>query len=347
MRWLITGGCGFIGRNLITDLLRGVGHSLRIVDDLSVGSREGLASVCEFTEVFPERIGAGGSEWSGVELVEGDVCDDRLALNVVRDADVIVHLAASTGVGPSVEDPRADCRTNVIGTLNYLEAARQRAVQRFVFASSSAPIGECEPPIHEELAARPVSPYGASKLAGEGYCSAFYRSFGVETVALRFGNVYGPRSEGKSSVVARFITRALHGDPLEVFGDGHQTRDFIHVTDLVGAIRKAATVPGVGGEVFQIATQSETTILELAEILSELLQEAGVGELPLRHASARVGDVRRSFSDTTKARERLGWTAERDLWSGLEQTLEWFLHALSRADDDTSGEPGKSFVRSP
>ena len=146
-----------------------------------------------------------------VELIVGDIRDADKTLKVCKGIDVIVHLAANTGVGPSVEDPRTDMEANIIGTFNMLDAARQNKVKKFIFASSGAPIGECEPPIHEELAPHPVSPYGASKLAGEGYCSAYYRTFDVSTVALRFGNVYGPGSSHKSSVLAKFIRQALSG----------------------------------------------------------------------------------------------------------------------------------------
>jgi len=196
-------------------------------------------------------------------------------------------------------------------------------VKRFVFASSGAPLGEQEPPLHEEMAPHPVSPYGASKLAGEAYCSAYWRTFGVETVVLRFGNVYGPGSHRKQSVVAKFIKRALAGEPLEIYGDGTQSRDFIYVDDLVRAIVLAATKPGVAGEVFQIATNRETTVAELAEALLEVLQKHGVAGVEVRHADPRPGDVRRNYSDTRKARELLGWQAQMSLAGGLAHTLTW------------------------
>src|SRR5262249_36747261 len=205
----------------------------------------------------------------------------------------VVHLAANPGVGPSVADPRADCVTNVIGTLNYLEACRHAGVRRFVFASSGAPVGECEPPIHEELPAHPVSPYGASKLAGEAYCSAYRRTFGLETVVLRFGNCYGPLSSHKGSVVAKFIRAAIAGEPWEIYGDGRQTRDFIFVDDVADAIIRGATADGVGGEVFQIATSAETTVLELAGQLGRVLARNGIAAPELRHGEVRVGDVKR------------------------------------------------------
>jgi UDP-glucose 4-epimerase len=179
--------------------------------------------------------------------------------------------------------------------------------------------------VHEEKAPRPVSPYGASKLAGEGYCSAYARSFGVDTVALRFGNVYGPHSDRKSSVVAAFIKRALADEPLEIYGDGGQTRDFIHVDDLVRAIGKAASVPGIGGEIFHIATAQETTVAELAEALIRVLARHGFSGVQLRNAPPRTGDVRRSFADTSKAAERLGWRAEVSLEEGLAGVVQWFV----------------------
>ena len=232
MNWLVTGGCGFIGTALIRSLMQEGDHAVRVVDNLSVGTREDLAAAGDFVEVSsdgPGPIASGGQ----VELLAGDITDKDLALRAARGADVIVHFAANTGVMPSVEDPRGDCMSNVVGTLNYLEAARHNDVGRFVFASSGGTvIGEVEPPIHEEMVPHPVAPYGASKLAGEGYCSAYFQTFGVETVALRFGNVYGPLSGHKNSVVARFIKRAVEGEVLEIYGDGTQTRDFIFVDDL-------------------------------------------------------------------------------------------------------------------
>jgi len=264
-------------------------------------------------------------DWAdSVQLVVGDVLDESLTEEIAQGADVMVHLAANTGVGPSVENPRMDCVINVVGTLNCLEAARKQQVRRFVFASSGAPIGEVEPPIHEEMVPRPVSPYGASKLAGEAYCSAYSRTYGVESVALRFGNVYGPGSTHKSSVVAKFIKRAMGQMPLEIYGDGSQTRDFIYIDDLVAAVVAAATVAGVGGEVFQIATSRETAVAELTDQSANALVAAGYQKPEVLFSKPRVGDVRRNFSETSKARRQLGWAAETELELGLSKTIGWF-----------------------
>lgn len=320
MRWLITGGCGFLGTNLIKRLIVDGGHSVRVIDNLSVGSKDDLANVVNYTEIRSIEI---KKDLQGVELIVGDICDETLALQAAIGIDVIVHFAANTGVGPSVEDPRSDCVINVLGTFNYLEAARQNGVGRFVFASSGAPIGEVdEPPIHEELVAHPVSPYGASKLAGEGYCSAFFQSYKVDTVALRFGNVYGPGSIYKSSVVAKFIKKAMKGEAITIYGDGAQTRDFIYIEDLVDAVILAATIDDVGGEIFQIATNTETTVGEIGKMLIEMMSKE---DIPTIYAEPRVGDVKRNYSDTSKARRMLGWAPKWDLNDGLSETVNYFL----------------------
>ena len=325
-RWLITGGCGFIGTRLIKRLVSKGNHVIRILDNLSVGTKEDLGRVGDFVEL---DVNSFNSQFTTstptIELVVGDITDYNHCVKSSKGMDVIVHLAANTGVAPSVENPRNDLKSNVIGTFNMLEAAKQNCSKRFVFASSGAPIGDCKPPIHEELPTHPVSPYGASKLCGEAYCSAYYRTFGVETVVLRFGNVYGIGSEKKNSVVAKFILNAINGMPLEIYGDGNQTRDFIYIDDLIGAICCAATAEDIGGETFQIATSTETTICELGEKLVSALKDLGVNHIEMCHTLPRLGDVQRNFSDTSKAKKQLGWQAQVALSEGLKRTAEWFF----------------------
>lgn len=353
IRWLITGGCGFIGTALIRRLVREGGSRIRVLDNLSVGTRKDLARVCDFMEISAESIGrcaawrkneserneqavssipasqppslpAVESTTHRVQLLAGDIRDAQTCLVAARDIDIIVHLAANTGVPQSLDAPRRDMEANVVGTFNMLESARENRSKRFVFASSGAPVGECSPPIHEEMPCHPVSPYGASKLAGEAYCSAFFRSYGVETVALRFGNVYGPGSSHKSSVVAKFVKNAMAGEALEVFGDGTQTRDFIFIEDLVDAILQASAANGAGGEVFQIATSRERTVNELAALLLSVLKEAGFPGAEIVHGTLRKGDVKRNFSDTAKAEKVLGWKARVDIEEGIVRTVQWF-----------------------
>lgn len=315
-----------MGTSLIRSLAQEGEHKVRIVDNLTVGTREDLSNVCEFIESGAGELGSVSDNSTSVELVEGDILDEELALRAAKGADVIVHFAANTGVAPSVENPRTDCLTNVVGTLNYLEAARHCGVGKFVFASTGAALGEVEPPLHEDLAPRPIAPYGSSKLSGEGYCSSYFQTFGVETVALRFGNVYGPGSGHKEhNAVPRSVRRALEGKPLEIYGDGSQTRDFVYIDDLIRAVRLAATTEGIGGETFQIATSAETSVNELVDKLLAALAAAGMKNVEVRQTAPRRGDAQRNYSDTSKAERMLGWRAEVGLDEGLRRTLNWFL----------------------
>ena len=319
--FLITGGCGFIGTSLISSLIQSnQSCSIRVLDNLMTGTVGDLAEVASLHE---GNRGSMNLRAGFVELVEGDIRDSALLQECAIGVDCIIHLAANTGVEPSVENPRLDMESNVIGTFNVLEAARLNGVKKFIFASSGAPAGEVEPPIHEELPPHPVSPYGASKLAGEGYCSAYYRTFGVDTVCLRFGNVYGPRSKKKSSVVAKFIRHALLGESCVIYGDGKQTRDFLYIDDLVRAVMLSIEKP-VGGETFQIATGMERTVGEVANIIAGALARRGVN-MKIEHDSPRLGDVMRNFSDTRKAARMLGWKTEVEVSDGIERTLDWFL----------------------
>lgn len=319
---LITGGCGFIGTSLIDRILKKYPKvSIRILDNFSAGKPDDLAEVCEYSLYESSKAFSGR-----VVLIEGDIRDIETAILTAKGVDTIVHLAANTGVGPSVENPRLDMDCNVIGTFNMLESARKNKVKKFIFASSGAPAGEVEPPIHEELPPHPVSPYGASKLAGEGYCSAYYRTFGINTVCLRFGNVFGPRSKKKSSVVAKFIRQALNGEICKIYGDGLQTRDFIFIDDLVSAVLKCIQKE-VGGETFQIASGIEHTVDEVAGLIQRILADIGK-EMKIVHDSPRKGDVKRNFSDTSKAEKVLGWKSHVNLKTGIETTVQYFVNTL-------------------
>lgn len=319
--WLITGGCGFIGRNLLATLLAEGQLDIRILDNLSIGSKKDLLEIYNFREIDMPIM----SRPVGVELLVGDVCNLDDAYSACKGIDIVIHLAGNSGVQASIENPHYDCQANVVGTLNMLESSRKNRVSRFVFASSSAPLGEQEPPIHEKKVPMPVSPYGASKLACEAYCSAYYRSFGLETVVLRFGNVYGPLSTHKSSVVAKFIKKAFREEALEIYGDGQQTRDFIYVSDLIRSIRLAAEV-NCAGEIFQIATHNETPINELVQLLIQRIEEAKPkANIQVQYASRRKGDITRNYSDISKAREILGFEPEVDLHMGLKKTIDWFI----------------------
>jgi UDP-glucose 4-epimerase len=299
MRVLVTGGAGFIGANLVRLLLER-GYEVTVLDNLSAGRREQLQDL-------------------PIEFVEGDILDVDLVNRVLPGHDGVVHLAAQTGVPGSLVDPHRDCEVNVIGILNVLEACRHAGVNRFVFASSNAPLGRQPPPATEDKAPLPISPYGASKLAGEGYCLAYHGSWGLGTVALRFANVYGPYSAHKGSVVAKFFKDIVAEGEITIDGDGQQTRDFVHVSDLCRAIILALE-SDVSGEVFQIATGVETSIQELAETVREVTGRS----LEVRHGPARQGDIRKNYSAVGKVRSVLGWEPTVELRDGLREMWEWF-----------------------
>ena len=324
MVWAISGGFGFIGRNLIKLLVRNRVETVVVLDNGTTGSIEDLRLVTEVVKTGSTSE-AIRRETGRVYAIEGDVRDSTACRNLAVQADVIVHLAANPSVEKSVQHPLVDFDVNARGTITLLEASREFPPTRFILASSSAPLGSVEPPIRENMAARPMSPYGASKLAGEGYCMAYSHCFGVPTVCLRFGNVYGPMSGHKTSVVARMARDACSTGALTIHGDGLQTRDFIYVEDLAEAIVKASTAPSAVGEVIQIATQSETSIRDLAEYLRIVLAEHGVVGVRLEVGAPRQGDIRRSFSDTSKARALLGWEARTTLEVGVRQTLASLL----------------------
>jgi len=305
LKILVTGGAGFIGTNLIR-LLCSQRHVVRVFDNLSVGRRDYVES------------------WA--EIIVGDILDPDQVRQAVSGMDGVVHLAAQTGVPGSLVDPRRDCQTNVLGTLNVLEACRLEAVDRLVFASSNAPLGRQPPPATEDKAPLPISPYGASKLAGEGYCLAYHGSWGLGTIVLRFANVYGPYSAHKGSVVAKFIREILSGKTLTIDGDGQQTRDFVYVDDLCRAI-VLALESDVSGEVFQIATGEETSIAQLAQ----LLQDIAGRELGIEHGPSRQGDIRKNYSVIAKVRSTLGWEPLVSLPEGLRICYEWFQEQASVA----------------
>ena len=309
MKILVTGGAGFIGSNFVRIAI-GSGHQVTVLDDLSVGDVRYLAGL-------------------PVRCVEGSILDETLVRAEVAVHDAVVHLAAQSGVPRSLDNPRGDCQLNVIGTLNVLEGCRRartgRNGPRFVFASSNAVLGRQTPPATEQQAPLPISPYGASKLAGEAYCLAYHGSWGMSTIALRFGNVYGPYSAHKKSAVAKFLGDIFTTGSITIDGDGLQTRDFVYVDDLCRALLCAVQSP-VEGEVFQIATGAETSIYAL----SEMIQETVGRPIESRRAQARSGDARRNFSSIAKAAAMLDWRPQVPLEEGLRLTYQWFLDWRSR-----------------
>ena len=296
----MTGGCGFVGVNLVPMLLER-GDDVRILDNFSLAGRDRAAGL-------------------DVEVLEGDVRDHEAVAQAVEGMDAVIHLAAFGNVVDSVAEPCENFDVNARGTFVVLHEAVRAGVRRFVFASTGgALIGDAPPPVDERSVPRPISPYGASKLSGEGYCHAFRGSYGLETVALRFANAYGPRSEHKKGAVTAFIKRALRGEPLVIYGDGSATRDFLYVDDLCRGITAALAAPAED-PVIHLASERETTLSELARLIVEITG----AEVPIEHGQRRRGEVERNFARARRASELLGFRAAVSLEEGLARTADWF-----------------------
>ena len=298
---MITGGRGFIGVNLVDQL-----------------SPVGLVEILD----NQKRCSPTGWQAQSVRLHQTDILQLGLAAKPFQGIGQIVHLAAYGSVVESIADPMANFAVNVQGTLNVLRAAVDGGVGRLVFASTGgALIGDAAPPVNEQSLPKPISPYGASKLCGEAYCHAFSNAYGLETVCLRFGNVYGPHSAHKKGAVTTFIKALMRDEPIVIYGDGSASRDYIHVEDLCAGIESALTMPVTGNEVFHLASGRETTVLQLAELLRDI---AGKPNHPIEFRPARQGEVTRNFASCTKAREAMGFEPKWRLENGLAATWEWF-----------------------
>jgi UDP-glucose 4-epimerase len=309
---LVTGGAGFIGSHLVRALVEG-GHRVRVLDDLSTGSPGNLDGV-------------------GVEMLVGDLRDPDAVRTAVAGAEVVHHLGALGSVSRSVADPVRSTSVNLMGTLNLLIAARQAGVRRMVFASSSSVYGDTPTlPKHEEMAPVPLSPYGASKLAAESYCRAFAHSYGLETVSLRFFNVFGPRQDPTSeyaAVIPRFASRMLAGEPPLVFGDGRQSRDFTYVDNAVRAcLLAAAAGPEAVGEVMNVGCGDTHTLLDLIDAMNAHL---GTALQPV-FTDPRPGDVRHSLASIEKAERMIKYRPEISVSQGLSKTLDWLTSSATLA----------------
>ena len=303
---LVTGGAGFIGSNIVRELVAR-GEGVRVLDNFSTGRRENLAEVL-----------------NDIELIEGDVRDPSACRRAVAGVEYVLHQGAIPSVQRSVDDPSISNDANVSGTLNLLIAARDAGVRRVVYASSSSVYGDSPTlPKHEDMTPRPRSPYAVSKLAAEYYCQVFTEVYGLETVSLRYFNVFGPRQDPTSqysAVIPLFVQAMLAGEPPVVYGDGLQSRDFTYVSNNVEANLLAATVPGVAGRVFNIACGKRYTLLDLIAMLNDIL---GTRIDPV-FAPPRHGDVKHSLADIRLAQEQMSYTVDVDFETGLERTVTWY-----------------------
>jgi nucleoside-diphosphate-sugar epimerase len=309
MRLLVTGGGGFIGSHLVQACLED-GHEVRVLDNFATGRRENL-------------IGLDSS----FELIEGDIQSYERVHNAALGCEMVLHQAAMPSVPRSIQDPLTSNASNVIGTLNVLLAARDNDVRRVIFASSSSVYGASEAlPKVESQAPLPISPYAVAKLAGEGYCRSFNAVYGLETVALRYFNVFGPRQDPLSqyaAVIPIFLSAVLKGERPTIYGDGNQTRDFTYVSNIIDANRLAMTASDVAGQLLNVGCGTGVSINEVVLAIAELTGH----EVTPRYAPPRIGDVPHSTASIDRAREVLGFEPRVGFRDGLARTIEYFERA--------------------
>lgn len=304
---VVTGGAGFIGSHIASALSAG-GARVRVLDDLSTGHRENLDEI-------------GGD----IDFIEGSVADESVLKKALNGAELVFHEAAIPSVPRSVAEPTQTHIASVDGTFSLLLAARDQKVRRVVYAASSSAYGD-QPtlPKSEQMAPDPLSPYAVAKLVGEYYCQVFTRVYGLETVSLRYFNVFGPRQDPGSQysgVVSRFISALFGNERPVIYGDGEQSRDFTYIENVVAANLSAASATGAVGKVINVANGARIT---LNELLAELKELTGKQDVTAEYLEPRVGDVRHSLADITMARELLGYESKVDLREGLKRTLDWW-----------------------
>lgn len=306
MRYLVTGGAGFIGSHTVDELVRR-GHSVVVLDDLSAGKDENLSEIR-----------------GKITFVKGSIIDLEMVRRACHEANYVLHLAARTSVPRSVKDPLETNRVNVEGTLNVLVAARDAKVKRVVFAASSSAYGETPTlPKVETMEPAPISPYGVSKFVGEAYARVFGRCYGLETVSLRYFNVFGPRQDPRSpysGVLSKFITAALDDEQPAVYGDGEQSRDFTYVENVVQANLQACEAPSASGKVFNIGTGDRFTLNQTLKLLETISGK----RIPAKYEPPRDGDIRDSQADIGQAREFLGYDPQVNFEAGLRKTWDWY-----------------------
>ena len=310
---LIAGGVGFIGVNLVEYLLESTGWQINVLDNLSAGSQENLKKI----RGFPLKR---------VHFKKGDIRNKKDISKIIKQCDFVVNLAAKTGVIPAQKNPRETAEVNILGLINLLEASRDNKIKRFVHMSSGAALGNQQVPLNEKKIPRPLSIYGASKLAGEGYCSAYSKSFGLENIVLRLPSVYGSYSFHKESIVHKIIKQILKGEAVNIYGNGGQTRDFLYAKDACQAIFLSLIkkIPE-DFEIFQIGTGRETSINSLLELIRKEFKKIGYKiENPV-YKPARAGEIKRNYADIGKAKKILNVYPKAALKEGVKKTVENYI----------------------
>jgi len=303
--YLVTGGAGFIGSHIVDALVKG-GKKVRVIDNLSTGNAANLAHLI-----------------NDIEFIEGDIRDANLLDKAMKGIDFCFHEAALPSVARSVEDPITVNQVNIDGTLNLLFAAKKNKVKRFIYASSSSAYGDSPSlPKKEDMKPHPLSPYAVSKLTGEYYCGVFYSVYGLETLCLRYFNVFGPRQDPNSqyaAVIPKFITCFLRNTSPQIYGDGTQSRDFTYIDNVVYANMLAAEAKSTSGQILNVACGRRTSLNDLVELLKNLLSS----KVSPDYAEPRSGDIKHSLADISEARHMLGYSPKTSFEQGIKKTIEW------------------------
>lgn len=342
-RWLVTGSAGFIGSHLLEALLR-LGQSVVSLDNFATGHRRNLDEV---------RQAVGDETWARHEFVEGDIVDPATCRRACEGIDVVLHQAALGSVPRSIADPLATHAANATGFINMLVAAKDAGVKRFVYAASSSTYGDHSGlPKVEDAIGRPLSPYAVTKYLNELYAEVFARCYGIETIGLRYFNVFGPRQDPEgpyAAVIPRWARAMLRGEPCVINGDGETSRDFCHVANAVQANLRAALVTDAAAvnQVYNVAVGERTTLRQLHEWLAGAVvaQEPGLQVAPPSHGEFRSGDVRHSLADTGKARRLLGYVPTHDVRTGLRESIGWYVKAFSGERGRTMNSTAGTKVR--
>jgi len=322
---LITGGLGFIGKNIIKYIInKEKFYHIRVIDNLSNSKISEFKNISNFNIIKNNKNFINNSK--GIFFYKGDILNKKILINSFKNIDIVIHLAANTGVEKSISDPTEDLKKNILGTLQILEHVKKFHIKKFIFSSSNAVVGDTTKQINEKTLTRPVNQYGVSKLSAEAYINAYNNLYNINTTILRFGNVYGSGSKKKGNIIPLFIKRALNDKICYINGNGTQTRDFIFIDDLCDAIFKCIKNNNIAGETFQIASGKQTSINTISNIISKEIKNLVKKEVTIKYRKSRKGDVEKNYSNINKAKKLLKWQPQTNLKLGITKTINFFLN---------------------
>ena len=321
---LITGGNGFIGLKLINYIIKkNKNYHIRIIDNLSTSKIDEIKKLNFFIKF--NSFKKLKSNKRGIFFCKADILNKNVVSDALKDIDIVVHLAANAGVAKSISDPIFDMANNILGTLNILESVQKNKIKKFIFSSSNAVIGKTNKRINEKTDKSPTNPYGVSKLSCETYINTFSELYKIPSIILRFGNVYGPGSINKTSIIPKFIKKIQKKEICFIYGDGNQTRDFIYIDDLINAIYKSIDLKLKNCEIFQISNGKQTSVKEISEIISNQFFNILKIKPIFKYSKERIGDVKKNYSSIKKANNILKWYPKVDLEDGIKKTITFFL----------------------